>query len=173
MTINLANIHNQVVEMSDFDLKWRFTEEKYDVLPDQHLNQIKPLNKEAGNYLDQYIRSIELHADEPFKKNLFRTIESINVSDGNEKEIKKWLYQRGLPIDKTVFVSWDRKNGAIVPLNILIKYFDSFYYPGSDDLTVIDESLNWALVFAHWDTIFFGANEKFKKSESAVNEEDF
>ena len=173
MTINFANIHNQVVEMADFDLKWRFTEEKYDVLPAIHLNQITPLNEEAANYLDQYIRSVELHADQPFKKNLFKTIEHINVSDGNEKEIKKWLYQRGLPFEKKVFLSWNRKNGAIVPWKILIKYFDSFYYPGSDDLTVIDESLNWAIVFAHWDTIYFGTNENFKRTEKTVNLKDF
>ncbi len=103
------------------------------------------------------------------KKNLFPTIEHIHVSDTNEKEVKKWFYQRGLPFGKNVFVSWDSENGAIVPWKILVKYFDSFYYAGSDDLTVIDESLNWALLFAHWDVIYFGTKQKFERTENMVD----
>lgn len=156
MTINLENIQNHIIEMKDFELKWRFTEEKYDVLPELHLNQIKPLSKGACNFLDQYIKSTVLQDNEPFKKNLFHTVEYIYVSEANERDVKEWLYQRGVAFDKNVYVSWDSEKGAIVPWKILIDYFDSFYYPGSDDLIAIDENLNWALLFAHWETIFFG-----------------
>ena len=52
------------------------------------------------------------------------------------------------------------------PWKIFIKYFDSFYYPGSDDLTVCDESLQWALLFYHEDEIYFGTNKDFKPSDS-------
>lgn len=52
----------------------------------------------------------------------------------------------------------------IVPWRLLIKYFDNFYYGGSDDLIVIDQSLNWALLFYHEDEIYFGTNKVFKPS---------
>jgi hypothetical protein len=87
------------------------------------------------------------------------------ILDGNETEIKKWLYHRGLPFDKPVFLSWDEKDAMIVPWKLLIKYFDSFYYGGSDDLTIIDQSLNWALLFFHEDEIYFGTNKDFKPSQ--------
>jgi hypothetical protein len=173
MALDFSNIHNHVIEMDGFDLKWRFTKEKNDLLPESDLRQIKPLDKEAGKYLDDFIKSIELHVNEPFKKNFFSEIESIAISNENELEIQKWLFERGLPLEKKVFVSWDCQNGAIVPWEILIKYFKAFYYPGSDDLTVFDQNLNWAFVFAHWETIYFGTKDAFNKAESKIQKIDF
>lgn len=161
MNIDFENIYNHIIPLEDFDLICRFTEEKCYTLPAQHIDQLKPLDKEAAKFLWDFISSTNLHEDEPFKKDFFRTIEHICVSEDNEKEIKKWLYQRGFSFDKPVFLSWDRENAIIVPWKLLIKYFDSFYYGGLDDLTVIDESLNWALIFAHWDVIYFGTNREF------------
>ncbi len=54
----------------------------------------------------------------------------------------------------------------IVPWKLVVKYFDSFYYGGSDDLTIIDKSLNWALLFFHEDEIYFGTNNEFKRSKA-------
>lgn len=53
----------------------------------------------------------------------------------------------------------------IVSWKLLVKYFDSFYYSVSDDLTVIDQSLTWALLFYHEDEIYFGTNKDFQPSE--------
>ena len=166
MNINFDNIFDHVISLDNFLLKWRFTEDKYDVLPDQHLEQLKPLDKVASHFLWNYISQTNLHSDVPFKKDFFRTVDKTKILDGNEKEIKKWLYQRGLAFDKQVFLSWDEENAMIVPWKLLIKYFDSFYYPSSDDLTVFDKSLNWALLFYHEDEIYFGTNKNFKPSET-------
>lgn len=166
MNIDFDNLHEHLVPMGDFRLKWRFTEEKYDKLPDQHLEQLKPLDKEAANFLWDYMAKTNLHSDTPFKKDFFQTIDKARILEDNEKEIKKWLYQRGLPFDKPVFLSWQPTEAMIVPWKLLIKYFDSFYYRSSDDLTVIDQSLNWALLFYHEDEIYFGTNNNFKPSET-------
>jgi hypothetical protein len=112
-----------------------------------------------------------LHKDMPFTKDFFKTIETINIIDGNEKETKKWLSQRGLPDGKLVYLSWDPKLAMIVPWNILIKYFDSFYYSISDDLTIIDESLKWAVLFFHENQIYFGTKEEFEPIELYVDED--
>jgi hypothetical protein len=165
MNIDFENIYDHIIPLEDFDLIYRFTEEKCYTLPTQHIDQLKPLDKEAAKFLWDFISITNLHEDEPFKKDFFRTIDHICVSEDNEKEIKKWLYQRGFSFDKPVFLSWDRENAIIVPWKLLIKYFDSFYYGGLDDLTVIDESLNWALIFAHWDVIYFGTNREFNPTE--------
>lgn len=167
MSINIGfdDILQHVIPMDDFCLKWRFTEEKYDKLPDQHLEQLKPLDNDAAQFLWDYIVNTGLHNDIPFKKDFFRTIDMARILDGNENEIKKWLYHRGIPFNQSVFLSWQPTVAMIVPWKLLIKYFDSFYYSGSDDLTVIDQSLNWALLFFHEDDIYFGTNDKFKPSE--------
>jgi hypothetical protein len=54
----------------------------------------------------------------------------------------------------------------IVPWNILIKYFDSFYYSSSDDLTVINPDLIWALLFYHEDEIYFGTNKAYNLNKT-------
>ena len=114
MKIDFNNKINHSVPLDDFRLKWRFTDPKYNLLPDIHLAQLKPLDKEAAKYLSTYISKTDLHADVPFKKDFFRTIDKAKVSDDNQKEIKKWLYQRGLPFDKNVYLCWDEENAMIV-----------------------------------------------------------
>jgi hypothetical protein len=165
MKIDFSNIDEHIVSLNDFRLKWRFTEEKHDKLPDEHLNQLKPLNKEASNYLWDYISQTNLHDDTPFKKGFFRNIDKTKILQGNKSEVKKWLYQRGLPFDKNVYRSWQPNDAMIVPWKILIKYFDCFYYGTSDDLTVIDHTLTWALLFYHEDEIYFGTNKEFRPSD--------
>ncbi|MFN8277463.1 MAG: hypothetical protein U0T84_08275 [Chitinophagales bacterium] len=155
--------------MDDFRLKWRFTVEKYNKLPVHHLDQLKPLDNEAAKFLWDHIAKAGLHSDTPFKKDFFRTVDKARILDGNQKEIKKWLYQRGIPFDKPVFLSWQPTEAMIVPWKLLIKYFDSFYYGSSDDLTVMDQSLNWALLFYHEGEIYFGANKDFKPSETLMD----
>jgi len=172
MSVNFGNLFDHIISIDDFQLKWRFTEAKYDMLPDQHLAQLKPLDKIGSQFLSNYILQTSLHDDIPFKKDFFRTIDKTKILTGNEKEIKKWLYQRGIAFDKPVFLSWDNENSMIVPWKILIKYFDSFYYPSSDDLTVFDQSMDWALLFFHDDEIYFGTNKEFTLSD-LYNDIDF
>ena len=166
MKVNFENIHEHTIPLEDFRLKWRFTDDKYDTLPDQHLELLRPLDKAAAKFLSDYIDTTGLHDDIPFKKDFFRTVDKAKVSADNQKEIKKWLYQRGLPFDKLVFLSWSQEDAIILPCKIFIKYFDSFYYGGSDDLTITDQTLTWALLFFHEDEIYFGTNKDFKPSET-------
>ena len=169
--IGFDNIKDNLADLKDFSLKWRFTDENYNLLPDIHLDQIKPLNKKASNFLWNYTVSLDLHKNIPFKKDFFKSIDKAKILENNDSDIKKWLYNRGLPFDKEVYLSWQPDEGMIVPWKILIKYFDDFYYSGSDDLTVFDNSLNWALLFYHESEIYFGSNEKYNPSTDFENSE--
>jgi hypothetical protein len=163
MGIGFDNILDHVIPMEDFVLKWRFTEENNNQLPQLHLDQLKPLDQQASNFLWDYIAATKLHNDIAFKRNFFKNIDRAKIFDGNENEIKKWLYQRGIAFDKVVYLSYQPDTAMIVPWKLLIKYYDDFYY--ADDLTVIDESLNWALLFFHEDEIYFGTNKDFLPSK--------
>jgi len=166
MKVDFENIYVHTVPLNNFRLKWRFTERKFNKIPEQHLALLQPLDKAAAQFLSDYIDTTDLHGDVPFKNGLFRTIDKAKVFADNQKEIKKWLYQRGLPFDKFVFLCWSQEDAMIVPWKIFIKYYDSFYYRGSDDLTVIDQTLIWGLLFYHEDEIYFGTNKDFKPSET-------
>jgi len=169
MKIGFDNINEQIIPIEKFQLKWRFIEEQYDKLPEIHLEQLKPLNNDASKFIWDYILSSGMHNEMPFKKDFYKTVDKARILDTNENEIKNWLYQRGLPFEKEVLLSWQPNVAMMVSWKILIKYFDSFHYGSSDDLTIIDQSLNWAILFYHEDEIYFGTNEKFKPSNSFEN----
>ena len=79
MNIDFDNILEHVVSMDNFQLGWRFADIKYDQLPSQHLELLKPFDKEASTFLSNYIDNSDLHNDIPFKKDFFQTIRSIGV----------------------------------------------------------------------------------------------
>lgn len=155
-SISFENIHEHVIPINQFRLKWRFTDNAFDQLPEIHLTQLKPLDTEASRFLWNYISDVGLHANFPFRKDFFPETEQLDTTDRNKTEIRKWLLKRRLPDTTQVFLSWQPEDAMIVPWELLIKYFDSFYYSTADDLTVIDQSLNWALLFYHENEIYFG-----------------
>ena len=164
MQIGFDNLTKHVIPMESFSMNWRFTEKNYNQLPKLHLDQLMPLDVKASQFLWDYIVQTNLHKNIPFKEDFFKTVDKAKISEGNNNVIKKWLYQRGIPFNKPVYLSWQPDTAMIVPWKLFIKYFDSFYY--SDDLTIIDQSLTWALLFYHESEIYFGTNNDFKPSEN-------
>lgn len=162
MTIDFNNITEDVIPMNEFRLKHRFTNGYYEKLPDSHFKQLKPLGKKGSHFLWNYTVKSELHGNAPFKKDFFHKIEKARISEGREKEIKLWLFQRGIPFEKPVYLSWQPTEAMIVPWKLLIKYFDHFHNCTCGDLTVMDQSLDWALLFHHQHEIYFGSNAEAK-----------
>ncbi|MCK7591057.1 hypothetical protein M0G43_10770 [Subsaxibacter sp. CAU 1640] len=148
--------------MDEFILNWRFTDENYDLLSEQHLAELKPLDEDGAKFLATYLNDCGIHDQLPFKAGLFRNFDETYILNGNEKEITKWLYRRALPFDKEVYLSWDNQIGMITKWKFVVKYWDSLFYGGPDDLTVFDQSLEWALFFFHEDIIYFGTNKEYQ-----------
>jgi hypothetical protein len=148
------------VPMDQSPLKRRFTDPRYHVLPSIHLAQVKPLAPVEARRLWDLILQASLHDDLPFTDGYFRTVVStaISESQGEDSRVRKWLYQRGIPFGQRVLLSYQSELAIETTWKILIKYWSDFYYPGSDDLTVIDGSFTWALFFFHEDHVFFGTN---------------
>lgn len=158
--VTLDTIENYTTPMERFPLRWRFTDEEYNVLPPVHLAQVRPLEPEAARLLWSMTITLGIHEGTPYGADFFERVEGLLIPEGSEDEkvVKKWLYQRGLPFDKPVFLSWQPDLAVITTWKILVKYWSDFYYPISDDLSVFDRSLTWALLFFHEDELYFGAN---------------
>jgi len=158
MKIDFTNLTDDIIPMQQFGLKYRFLSDHYEKLPEQYLAQLKPLGKKGSRFLWDYTIKSNLHAHAPFKKNFFNTIDTARIQEGKELEVKKWLDQRGFPSDKPVFLSWQPSEAMIVPWKLFVHYFDHFRYCTAADLTVIDQSLNWALFLYRENEIHFGSN---------------
>ncbi|MDD7887451.1 hypothetical protein [Flavivirga sp. 57AJ16] len=53
--MTFENLNKHIIPMTEFTLKWRFTEEKYDRLSEQHLNALKPLDKVGAEFLANFL----------------------------------------------------------------------------------------------------------------------
>ncbi len=163
MNLNFTNIDQHTIPMPDFKLNWRFTDKTYDKLPDQDLDELKPLDENGARFIwNYYMTRANLHEGFPFRKGFFSSVDQRALTDDGEKDIRTWLHEKGIAPSHRVFVSWDPYLAMIVPWNLFRKYFDCFYYTGSDDLTVLDQHLNWALLCHHADSFYFGTKEPFK-----------
>ena len=150
-------LKENIIPMEDFNLKWRFTDENYDVLPQIHLDQLKPLDEEAAEIIDNYINDNNLHDDFPFKDDFFVKNKEIDIEEGKEKKIERWFGTLGLHLEDEVYLSWDPETALKTKVKYVIKYWNSLYYRDSDDLTVFSENLNWSLLFFHEGKIYFGS----------------
>jgi hypothetical protein len=159
--------------MDQFPLKWRFTD-PHDVLPPIHLAQVKPLAPADAGRLWNLILQSDLHTAVPFAKGYFRSVVSTRIGDshGNPAEgrrVRKWLYQRGVPFRQRVWLSYEPELAIETTWRMLVKYWTAFYYPFSDDLTVIDGSFTWAVLFFHEKEVFFGSNAPGAEPRAATD----
>jgi hypothetical protein len=69
--------------------------------------------------------------------------------------MKRWLYLRGVPFRQRVFLSWDSSAAAITRWKMVVRYWDIFWRPSSDDLFVFGEPQSWALFLWHEEEAFF------------------
>lgn len=123
----------------------------FDSLPNEFKDQI------AGDFLYKYFKASKFHTGpmwEPFKKKNFKYVEKI-AADEDAQTIKKWLYNRGIPFAKWVYVLPNYSN---VPLmmtwKMVIKNYETLFF--ADDVVIFDETNQWCLSYWHEDELFFG-----------------
>ncbi|WP_421754835.1 hypothetical protein [Croceimicrobium sp.] len=137
-------------------MQWRFTNPKFDLLPVSDLVQLFPLNEEAAFFLWDSVRAFFLPREQSLNRKSFKSFLELELDGLGVSEIQKWLRQRGLMMNDTLYLSWNQEEAMQVPGSLFVKYFDSFYYSASDDLTVFDESLNWILNCVHYHQLSYG-----------------
>ena len=144
------------IPMKQFSLQWRLTDPKYRVLPQVHLEQIKPLDEGSAKRLFDFTQP--WFNELPFTQGYFTNVASMPTNVQSDQEIRlvrKWLYQREVPFQRRVLLSWNGTVAAMSTWKIVVKYWDELWYPGSDDLVVFDDSLSWALFLFHEEVAFF------------------
>jgi hypothetical protein len=107
--LNMINFDNIKTYSTDYPKTWSFlgSPEDANTIPEEHKDQIFFLNGEATTLLKNYIGSakmIKWPAWEPFNERYFKTIQSFEVKENCESELKKWLYNKPISFDKFVFV---------------------------------------------------------------------
>ena len=153
---------------TDFPKSWSFlsSPEEAEKISEEHKDQIHFLNKKGTEIVKDYLNSSKLlgfstRTDwSPFTQGYFKTESKFQVYENCESEIKKWLYNLGIPFDKYVFVDSDNSGQAIMlSWKMVIKYWEGMFW--DTDLTIFDGSLNWALFYYHESRLYFGKDNVF------------
>ena len=140
--------------MESFPLKWRWTDLRWNKLPDDALNAIQPLSESKTRELCQH--SLAFEDQSGLIESLFETTARINTS-GNELEIRQWLIDRSSDLNQTVVVTWDNELAALVKWEVFCEFWDDFCYPSSDDVMIFPLSGEWMLSYSHDEYFIYGA----------------
>ena len=163
----MINFDNIKTYSTDFPKTWSFlwSPEEADQIPKEHKDQIFFLNKEAGEFLRNYIENSKMVTGplwKPFNERYFKTIQEFEVREDCEEEIKKWLYNKPIPFDKFVYIDSERSGHAVtLTWKMVIKYWKGLFF--ADDLIIFDETLNWGLFYFHEDRLYYGTDKIYDK----------
>lgn len=145
------------IPLDEWPPKWMFDDSG---IRAEHLAQCQPMSPESAQRLWHQV--LEFHDQFPFTKGWFGQVDSVCLPESGETEIravKKWLYERGIPFRTQVFLSYQPDEAIVTTWKMVVKYWDTFWWP-MHDLTVIDGSMNWALLFWHEREAFFGHHRR-------------
>lgn len=139
--------------LNEFNLKWRWTDSRWNKLPANALNSIQPLTESKAHELCQHLLAFENQSG--LIESLFESIARINTS-GDESEIRQWLINRSSDPNQSVVVSRDNRLAAQVKWEVFCEYWDDFCYPASDDVAIFPLSEEWMLSYSHDEYFMFG-----------------
>ena len=134
--------------LDSFPLHWR-----WDELPAEVLNSIRPLNQSKARELCQY--SLGFSNQSGLVGSLFEHVSQIETSD-DSPEIRQWLLECSSDLNQTVAVSWDNELAALVSWKVFCEHWDDFCYPSSDDAAIFPLSGEWMLFYSHDEYFMFG-----------------
>lgn len=163
----MVNFDNIKTYSTDFPGTWSFlwSPEEAERIPEKHKDQIFFLNNKAGEFIRNYINSSKMITGplwKPFNERYFKSIKELQVTEGCDKEIKKWLYNTSIPFDRFVFIDSDRSGQSVtLTWKMVIKYWEGIFF--ADDLIIFDETLNWGLFYFHEDRLYYGTEKIYDK----------
>ncbi|WP_347332926.1 hypothetical protein [Marinimicrobium locisalis] len=144
------------VEIEKFPLRWRWTDEKYCLLPEHELRKIRPLSESAAaKAWETSIRLVDAESDFSPSAELFTDIEFISAEDSNL--VRQWL-QSKIP-DGEIIASWQPEWAVITESELFIKYWDEFCYPSSDDVSIWSKSEKWVVHYHHHEKFCYGKSK--------------
>ena len=137
-------------KMTNFGLRWRWTEERGTLLPEAIEREIRPVKEETAARLLRH--SLALYED--LRSATSKYQEVLSLGCGDEVPVPKIaasLHEQ-LPVDgEQVVVSWDNSHAVHTLSGIFCRFWDDFCYPSSDDVMVWPQNEEWILVYWHYE----------------------
>lgn len=126
-------------ELQGFELRWRFTDPKFNQLPTEDLHQIKPHTPEISRELwSKYVSAKYSHSIQ-FSKDDLAGYRRIKV-DWNDKDAGRLIISgsANLPGDASILFFWSKTCSVHTKWAIFLKYWDDFCYRDDDNNVIVN-----------------------------------
>jgi hypothetical protein len=137
-----------------FPLAWRWTDQRWNLLPPEKLAGIRPLVKakatEAYQHRQRFVNRSRLRPD------LFPSRSEFDDSQTNDPtSARAWLKCKPVDGDPVVFICWEHHTAVVTVWSIFCDFWNDFCYP-LDCVVVWPESEAWVLVYSPDERLYFG-----------------
>lgn len=126
-------------ELQGFELRWRFTDPKFNQLPIADVRQIQPNTAEISKALwSKYVSAEHLHSIQ-FLADELRAYRRIRV-DWNDKDTSRRILSgtTNLPSEAKILFFWSLTCSVQTNWAIFLKYWDDFCYPDDDNDVIVN-----------------------------------
>jgi hypothetical protein len=142
-----------VLPMTQFPLAWRFTAAEAGWTP-ARLADIRPLTPALAAAVSARLEArrspLEGHASEASLD-----IPAPCVSQADVVRTREVLAGLGAADAERVVVSWDERCALETSWRTFRSHWETFCYPGTDDVTVVPLDERWTLCYHHWEAFTF------------------
>jgi len=150
--------------LNAFELSWRWTNPKWNVLPEAVLAQIHPLTEAKASELWPFAQTlgndlyhILLRQRRKGSSTHFIVESTQEIDATQEHEVVQAQLALLLPQEEQkVVVMWDRTVAVTLSWSVFSEYWDDFCYPASDDVFIWPQSQDWFLLYYHEERFLFG-----------------
>lgn len=141
------------MDLKDFPLAWRWTDEKYALLPDNVLSCIAPQTNEVAARL--FKESLRFCGTDGLDEKQFSLIQ-MKTGGVDPARVTEWLSACHNSMDTRVLLSWQPNTAISTTWGVFAQYWDEFCYSASDDLIVWSGAHSWVLLYHHEEFFQFG-----------------
>lgn len=154
--LSIEKLEEHSSDLNDHPMKWLFESKEDRVTTEEHKDQIFALTQDAANYLWEYEKKMDIGKFYPEVNKYFQEVKIYTNEDQNEKALKKWLYNLGIPFKTKVFIPIQPEFGFVLTWKMVIKYCSKIFF--GYDLIIWDKTLNWGLYYHHDEIFHYGTN---------------
>lgn len=135
------------------DIDWRFDDNE-DVL-----KKLKVVDKQTASFIWEKLKADKFIADYILNKDRFEIFETIEFAD-NYDSVTNRLKELPNTNDKIVLTWFSAQRTLLTDWKIFTDNWGDFFYPSSDDLVVINETWDWVIYIAHFESFQMGRGIK-------------
>ena len=170
MNIGIENIKDFSIPLDADTIQRFFTDEEELTPTDEHKDQILMFSGDASKFLWNFEHNVlGIEANSKF----YKTIATYDSNGKSISEIKKYLFNLGIPFNNWIFIAEQPHLGFMMTWKMVIKYSAGLFF--DDYQQVWDKTLNWKLEFNHGQFTFgkdliYNSNIEADKISSSISE---